>query len=122
MFFSRGGVPPDATNQPSTPLGLGVVAASALAFYAYIGFEDIINVAEEVRQPERAFPKAIIVTVLVCGAIHAVVSIVALSVIPVATLTQADAPLVAVVQRAAPSVPSPLFTVIALLAVANRGC
>lgn len=59
----------------------GIFAAGLLAFFAFIGFEDMVNVAEEVKKPARAIPRAIILTLLVATAIYTViVSIVVLTV------------------------------------------
>lgn len=121
MFVTREGIPADVAAQPVPPLGPGALSAAALAFYAYIGFEDMINVAEEVRDPQRVFPRAIVTAVLVCGLMYAAVCVVALRVLPLAELGQAEAPLVEIVRRAAPAVPPTLFTLIALIAVANTG-
>src|SRR5690606_6271757 len=76
---------------------------------------------EEVRDPQRVFPRAIVTAVLVCGLVYAAVCVVALQVLPLAELGQAEAPLVELVRRAAPAVPPTLFTLIALVAVANTG-
>ena len=106
------------------PMGasfLGVMQGATLAFFAYIGFEDMVNVAEEVKSPERTFPKAIVIAVLVCGALYLLVSLACVAVIPAPQLAQSEAPLLDVVRRAAPFVPAQLYTVIALIAVVNTG-
>lgn len=100
---------------------LGVFAGGALAFFAFIGFEDMVNVAEEVKEPQRHFPKAIIAAVLVTGTVYMAVAFIATSVVPPNRLAEAEAPLLSVVRVAAPSVPGGLYTLIALFAVANTG-
>ncbi len=122
---------PDAPPPP--PLAAGGVAAdgdaglaliiqgAALAFFAFIGFEDMVNVAEEVRQPERNLPRAILTALLVAGGVYILVAWVATQVVPPAELAAAEGPLLAVVQRAAPGFPSWIFVMIALFAVANTG-
>jgi len=99
----------------------GVFSGAALAFFAYIGFEDMINVAEEVEAPQRNFPRAIVTAVLFCGGFYLIISLIALAVVPAGELAASGAPLLEVVQRAAPAVPSELYVVIALIAVANTG-
>lgn len=121
VFLTRAGVPADVTRQTAEFRGTGILSAAAIAFFAFVGFEDMVNVAEEVREPERVFPRAILTAVFVCGAVYAAVSTVAVCVLPISELSRADAPLVAVVRRAAPVVPPVLFTVVALTAVANTG-
>lgn len=98
-----------------------IFQAGALAFFAFIGFEDIVNVAEEVKKPRRTLPLAILVSVVVAGSIYMLVIWVATSVVPPAELGQSQAPLLDVVARAAPSFPLLIFSLIALFAVANTG-
>lgn len=100
---------------------LGVMQGATFAFFAYIGFEDMVNVAEEVKAPERNYPKAIITAVSVCGCLYLMVSLACLAVMPAAELAKGDAPLLAVVRRAAPAVPPVLFTGVAVIAIANTG-
>lgn len=72
---------------------LGVLSGAILAFYAFIGFEDMVNVAEEVRRPERIFPRAIAITLVVTLIVYTAVSWVAVSTMPVEELGVSTAPL-----------------------------
>ncbi len=92
---------------------------AVLAFYAFIGFEDIVNVAEETRKPERAIPRAIIAALIVAALFYMLTAIAAVSAVPVAELSSSSAPLMLVVERGLPSVPKELFSLIALFAVTN---
>jgi len=94
-------------------------SAAVLAFYAFVGFEDMINVAEEVRDPRRVFPVAVLLAFGAVSLIYAAISITAVSVVPHAELARSQRPLVEVVLRAAPWFPPALYTVIALFAVSN---
>lgn len=96
-----------------------ILYAAALAFYAFIGFEDMVNVSEEVAFPERDMPKAILTALLFAGCIYMVVAYIATTVISPAELSASSAPLVDVVRRAAPAIPIVVFTIIALFAVSN---
>ncbi len=59
----------------------GIVSAGLLAFFAFVGFEDIANVAEEVKNPRKNMPRAIIFTLIIATALYlAVVSVVILTV------------------------------------------
>ena len=98
-----------------------VAQGSVLAFYAFIGFEDMVNVAEEVKQPRRTLPRAVVTALLVAGCLYLAVSGVATTVVPPDVLSASEAPLTEVVRRGSPSIPPALFTVIALVAVANTG-
>jgi amino acid transporter len=95
--------------------------AAALAFFAFIGFEDMVNVAEEVRLPRRNLPIAIITALVVAGSIYIVVVWVATAVVAPAEIAASNAPLVTVIERAAPKIPPWTFTIVALFAVANTG-
>jgi APA family basic amino acid/polyamine antiporter len=99
----------------------GVARGAALGFFAFIGFEDMVNVAEEVKDPQRNMPRAILTALCVTGVIYLLLVVVATSVIAPATLAESDAPLLAVVKHSTDAVPDRLFTLIALFAVANTG-
>jgi amino acid transporter len=71
----------------------GIILGAVLAFYAYLGFEDIVNVAEEVRRPERNIPRAILWSLLGAGLLYLLVSTIALLVMPVEQLAASKAPL-----------------------------
>ena len=98
-----------------------VARGAALGFFAFIGFEDMVNVAEEVKDPERNMPRAILVALVVTGFIYLLVVVVATSVVAPPTLADSEAPLLTVVQQATHAIPDRLFTLIALFAVANTG-
>jgi len=96
----------------------GVFSAAFLAFYAYLGFEDMVNVAEEVKEPEKNMPRAIIIALLVSTLLYSLVSIVAVLVIEPQQLAASDAPLADVYQKITDKKPV-LLTVIGLFAVIN---
>lgn len=72
---------------------LGVFSGGFLAFYAYLGFEDMVNVAEEVKEPEKNMPRAILLALVVSTVLYAGVSIVAVQAMSPEALAQSDAPL-----------------------------
>lgn len=83
-----------ATQPDGIDLGmLGVLSGAVLAFYAFIGFEDMVNVAEEVRRPEHIFPRAIAITLVVTLIVYTAVSWVAVATMPVQELSASTAPL-----------------------------
>jgi len=71
----------------------GLFAGAVLAFYAFIGFEDMVNVAEEVKDPERNYPRSIVITLVVTVALYVGVSVVSIHALPLAHLTESKAPL-----------------------------
>jgi amino acid transporter len=96
-----------------------VMSGAVLGFYAFIGFEDMSNVAEEVKDPQRTFPLGVVTAVAITSLIYMCVGITAVSVIPHATLATSGQPLVDVVRTAAPTFPTRVFSVIALFAITN---
>jgi len=96
-----------------------IVGGASLAFYALIGFEDSVNVAEETREPSRVFPRALLGGLAIAGAIYLLVTLAASMVVPTEDLTGSDGPLLEVVRQGPLDVPVKLFSAIALLAVAN---
>jgi amino acid transporter len=98
-----------------------VIQGAVLAFFAFIGFEDMYNVAEEVREPEKTIPIGLISAMLIAAIIYIAVAITAVSVVPWDDLAAAPGPITEVMGRAAPVVPPILFTAITIFAVANTG-
>jgi amino acid transporter len=97
-------------------------AATALAFFAMVGFEDSVNMAEECQDPARDFPKMMLTGLGVTGLIYVLVSITAVALVPVGDLTAegADSALIQVVAAGAPGMPfDTIFPFIGMFAVAN---
>ncbi|MBK0392594.1 amino acid permease [Ramlibacter algicola] len=109
-------MPASAGGEPAVLL---VMQGAVLTFFAYIGFEDTLNVAEECRDPQRTVPIALVTAMLVGATIYVAVAITAVSVVPWQDLSQAPGPLTEVMARAAPAIPPLVFTAITLFAVAN---
>ncbi|WP_138731901.1 APC family permease [Modestobacter excelsi] len=97
----------------------GVIAATGLAFFAMVGFEDSVNMAEECHQPRRIFPKVLLAGLLATGLIYVLVSVSAIALVPADALSEGDTPLLQVVEAGAPGFPLGLFGVITMFAVAN---
>lgn len=98
---------------------LGVLGATALGFYALIGFEDSVNLAEETVQPHKTFPVALFTGIAVTGVIYLVVSFIAVVLVEPAWLARSSGPLLEVVNAAGVAFPPKLFALIALLAIGN---
>ncbi|MEX5727042.1 APA family basic amino acid/polyamine antiporter [Rhodovulum iodosum] len=86
-----------AAPGPVPLAGLGV--ATLLAFFAFIGFEDMVNMAEEVVRPARTLPIAILSALVITTLAYAGVSIAAVRAVPVAELAATDRPLALVWER-----------------------
>jgi len=99
---------------------LAVTSATALAFFAMVGFEDSVNMAEETHDPARIFPKVMLTGLGIAAVIYVLVSICAVALIPVGELAASKTPLVLVVERAAPGLPmGTIMPIISMFAVAN---
>jgi amino acid transporter len=99
---------------------VAVTAGTSLAFFAMVGFEDSVNMAEEVKEPERVFPKIMLTGLGITGAIYILVSITAIALVPAGELGEGEAPLTKVVAAGAPNIPiGDIFPLIAMFAVAN---
>ena len=99
-------------------LWTGVLSGGFLAFYAFIGFEDMVNVAEEVKDATRVLPKAIIATLLITLLFYVAITIVAVRTLPVEELAASEAPLAEIYRRGTGASAS-VIGVIALLAMIN---
>lgn len=106
-------------KQSAEGIPLLVVSGAALAFYALIGFEDSVNVAEETRDPSRSFPKALFGGIAIAGVIYLLVTVIAAMVVPIEQLAGSSAPLLEVIKAGPLDIPVKLFALIALFALAN---
>ena len=97
---------------------LGVFSGAFLAFYAYIGFEDMVNVAEEVNDAQRTMPRAILLCVIISTLLYGLVSLVAISVLTPLQLSLSDAPLASVYSTATGRAPV-IISAIGVFAVIN---
>ncbi|MFD9865247.1 APC family permease [Streptomyces alboflavus] len=97
----------------------GVLGATALGFFAFVGFEDSVNMAEETKDPTRTFPKAIFIGVAVTGTIYVLVALVSSLLVDYRTLSGSSGPLLEVVKAGGVDFPHKLFALIALFAVTN---
>ncbi len=96
----------------------GILLGAFLGFYAFIGFEDMVNVAEEVKQPARNLPLAILIAVGISTVLYLLVALVAVLSLPPAELSQTRVPLALIYERATGSAPT-LISLISLFAVVN---
>jgi amino acid transporter len=97
----------------------GVIAGTTLAFFAMVGFEDSVNMAEETQDPSRIFPKVLLSGLVLTGTIYVLVSLSAIALVSPEELGQGETPLLKVVQAGAPGFPLGVFGVITMFAVAN---
>jgi len=96
----------------------GIFAGAFLAFYAFIGFEDMVNVAEEVIEPEKNMPKAILLSLSIATTLYVLVSLVAVNAVSPQTLADHKAPLALIYEQLSGFSPS-LIAGIGMLAIIN---
>jgi amino acid transporter len=103
--------------------GLGasmVMAGAVLTFFSFIGFEDMLNVSEEVKDPRRTMPRGIVLALLAATVLYIGVAITAVSVIPHQHFADHSiSPLARVTSKAAPWLPARTYDFVTLFAVAN---
>ena len=119
-LFTGDGEPGRALEfQPENGVFLGVLGGTALAFYSLLGFEDSVNLAEETKDPQRDFPRALFGGLATAVLIYLAVAFTATMLVDTETLERSTGPLLEVVKVAGLSFPPKLFALIALLAVGN---
>ena len=96
-----------------------VIAATTLAFFAMVGFEDSVNMVEECKEPRSIFPKILLTGLVITGSIYVLVSISSVTLVAPEQLGEGETPLLKVVQAGAPGFPIEIFGLITMFAVAN---
>jgi len=112
-------IPPAAEGGPEALGPVFVMQAAVLTFFSFIGFEDILNIGEEVKNPRRNIPLGLILAMVSATLIYVAVAVTAVSVVPWRELAAVPGPLAEVARRAAPWFPEIMFVAITIFAVAN---
>ncbi|HWV49961.1 MAG TPA: APC family permease [Microbacterium sp.] len=99
--------------------GLAVLSGAIVAYYSFVGFETSANIIEEVKAPTRTYPRALFAALITAGAVYVLVGLASAAALPAEELQASSGPLLAVVEATGLSIPSWLFSLIALIAVAN---
>lgn len=120
LLGSGGG---DTSRLTEFPAGanpaLATLAAAIIAYYSFVGFETSANVVEEIKEPSKVYPRALIGAVLLAGIVYVLVAAASSIALPPEELADSSGPLLEVVQSTGVGVPTILFSIIALIAVAN---
>ncbi|WP_127818134.1 APC family permease [Microbacterium sp. CPCC 204701] len=104
---------------PEVPPLQGAFAASVIAFFSFLGFEAAANMAEEVRNPSRSYPRALFGAIGVAAVVYLLIALGAVIVVAPGVLAESTGPLLEVVAASGLAVPTWLFSLIALIAIAN---
>lgn len=102
-----------------TPVALAVLAGAVIAYYSFVGFETSANMIEEVKDPRHTYPRALFASLVTAGIVYVLVGVASSVALPASELQESSGPLLAVVEATGASIPSWLFSLIALIAVAN---
>lgn len=99
---------------------LALTAATSLAFFSMVGFEDSVNMAEETHNPVKTFPKVMLTGLSITALVYVLVSIAAVAIVPIGRLSESPTPLLEVVQVGAPNIPiDAIYPFMSMFAVAN---
>ena len=96
----------------------GVAQTTLLAVFAFIGFEHLVNISEEMKDPRRTLPWALFITLAVTAILYAAVAWIAVTAVPPAELARSSAPLALVFQRLT-GLPLQVLSAIAIVATVN---
>jgi basic amino acid/polyamine antiporter, APA family len=121
IVFASGSGEPDRLLEfaPDVPPLQGAFVASVIAFFSFLGFEAAANMAEEVRNPSKAYPRALFGAIATAAVVYLLIAVGAVLVLPPEELAESTAPLLDVVAGSGVAIPEWLFGLIALVAIAN---
>lgn len=106
-------------NYLQAPNLSGIFAAAALMFFAYLGFEDIVNIAEETTNPQKNLPRALILSIILTTIFYVLVALSVVNLADWQTLQISDAPLSFAVSTVLGPNGFSIMSYIALFATAN---
>ncbi|MBX7147579.1 amino acid permease [bacterium] len=98
-----------------------ILLGTTLAFYAFIGFEDLSNLAEEAKNPSRDVPRAILVSILVATVIYITVTILLQMVVDENTIASSTTPLLLIFEKSGWTFVISYFSILAMMAISNTG-
>jgi APA family basic amino acid/polyamine antiporter len=93
LFIVLGATSDAFADAFTTAPNRGVLSGAALVFFSYLGFENIANLAEEAKQPERDLPRAILLSLGIATTLYVLVAVAAVALMPPEQLAGTDAPL-----------------------------
>ncbi len=97
----------------------GIVAGAALIFFSYVGFEDLVKMAEETNNPRVNLPRAILFSAVIVLIVYVTIAICSVSVLGAEELAQSEGPLAAVIESKWGSIGSTILVIVALFATSK---
>jgi APA family basic amino acid/polyamine antiporter len=121
IMMGRGGGDVSRVTQlpEGTGLATAVLGGAIIAYYSFVGFETSANMIEEVKRPSKTYPIALFAALITAGVVYILVGLASAIALPADELAESSGPLLAVVEASGVAIPSWLFSLIALIAVAN---
>ncbi|MFU8945167.1 APC family permease [Mycetocola zhadangensis] len=98
---------------------VATLSAAIIAYYSFVGFETSANVAEEIKNPSKVYPMALFGSLATAGVVYILVGLASSIALPAEELSESSGPLLAVVAATGVGIPEWIFSLIALVAVAN---
>ena len=109
-----------SVNLLEMPFGLtGVFSASALVFFAYLGFEGVVKLRDEAKNPEKTVPKGMLLAILISSILYVLVAISAVSIVGWQVLSKSNAPMALVASTVLGSRAFIVLAIIALFSTSN---
>ena len=107
-------------NYLEAPLGLnGIFASAALIFFAFLGFEEIVKLSDEAKEPHKTIPKGIILAMIISTTLYMLVAFSSVSILGWEGLSQSNAPFSQIAYSVFGTNGSFLLSIIALFATSN---
>ena len=97
----------------------GILAGSALIFFSYVGFEDLVKIAEETKDPKKVMPKGVLFSGLIVLVLYVLIAISAVSTFDAGELAQKDGPLAAVIKSQWGAIGGTILVIVALFATSK---
>lgn len=99
---------------------LALTAVTSLAFFSFVGFEDSVNMVEETKDPQKNFPRMMLIGLCITGVVYVLVSVLTVAIVPIGVLAESTTPLLEVVNLGAPGTPvGVIYPFLTIFAVAN---
>jgi basic amino acid/polyamine antiporter, APA family len=97
----------------------GIFMAASLAFFAYVGFEEVVKLAEETKNPERTIPRALMIAGVLVTVIYMTIAVLAVSALPWNELAESHAPLADIVRGSLGETGAIIVAIAALFSTTN---
>ncbi|UBZ07654.1 APC family permease [Salegentibacter mishustinae] len=97
----------------------GILAGSALIFFSYVGFEDLVKMAEETKEPKKVLPKGVLFSGIIVFLLYVMIAISAVSTFKAGELAQKDGPLAAIIESQWGQIGGTVLVIVALFATSK---